>query len=282
VPAARLLLWLLSFSSLIWCTLSWHATHSALELGVAFIGLFTYATLGVLWPQCGMYGEALARAKAGQRAVALTFDDGPHPVTTRAILAILQAHDVRATFFLLGHKVLLHPEVVREILAAGHTLGIHGFQHDRLFSLRSSGYALRQIRRTQQAINAACGAKPTLFRPPIGFASHLTFRGAERAGVRVVAWSVRGLDGLASARPARVAERVIHRLTDGAIVLLHDAAERDDFTPAAIAALPEILQALRARGLRAVGVEQLLGNGRALAGGQPAESSPDAPSTKRR
>ncbi|HEX3851854.1 MAG TPA: polysaccharide deacetylase family protein [Polyangiaceae bacterium] len=258
VPVARLLLWLISVSALVWCALSWQRPFpSPLELSIAFGGLFLYATLGVLWPQCGMYGDARARGKAGARNVALTFDDGPHPVTTRAVLEILAAYDVRATFFVLGHKVEAHPDVVREIRAAGHALGVHGFQHDHLFSLRSSRYALAQIERAQRAIADACGVTPNLFRPPIGFASHLTFRGAERAAVQIIAWSVRSLDGLRSARPERVAERVIRNLEDGAIVLLHDAAERDDFTPASIAALPAILEALRERAYHAVTVDEL-------------------------
>jgi len=220
-------------------------------------GLVLYATYGVLWPQCGMYGDALARGKAGLRRVALTFDDGPHPVTTRAVLDLLRAHDARATFFVLGHKVEAHPDVVREIHEAGHTLGIHGFQHDRLFSFRSPSYAHRQVERTRQAIARACGVHATLFRPPVGFASYRTFRGAQLAAARIVAWSVRSLDGVRNADPRRVARRVIERLEDGAIVLMHDSAERDDFTPASIAALPEILSALRERGLSTVGVEEL-------------------------
>ncbi len=229
-----------------------------MALGVAFAVLYLYATLGVFWPQLGMYGDALARGTSGRREVALTFDDGPHPVTTRAILDILREHDVRATFFLLGHKVQQHPDVVREIHAAGHTIGIHGFEHDRLFSLRSAGYAQRQIERTRDAIELACGVRATLFRPPIGFASHLTFLGAERAGTALVAWSVRSLDGIAGAVADKVADRVIAHLKEGAIVLMHDAAERDDFTPASIAALPRILDAIRQRRLSAVSVERSL------------------------
>ena len=257
VPAARLLLWFLSLSALAWCALSFHHLPSALELGLAFAGLFLYATLGVLWPQCGMYGAALEKGKPGARAIALTFDDGPHPVTTREVLAILARHDARATFFLLGHKVETHPEVVKEIRDAGHELGIHGFDHDHLFSLRSSRYARSQIERTQRAIERACGLVPTLFRPPIGFASHLTFRGAEQAQVELVAWTTRSLDGIASARAESVAARVIARLVDGAIVLMHDSSERDNFAPASIAALPKILEAMRERGFRAVGVGDL-------------------------
>ena len=257
MPTPRLLLLLTSLSALLWCGLSLRAPHSALELGAAFVGLLSYATVGVFWPQSGMYGNALGRGKAGSRRVALTFDDGPHPVTTRAVLELLRAHDARATFFVLGHKVEAHPEVVREIHAAGHTLAIHGFQHQHLFCLRSARYAHDQIARTQRAIERACGVSPTLFRPPVGFASHWTFAGAERAAVELVAWTVRSLDGLRSADPERVARRVIEHLQDGAIVLLHDAAEHDDFTPASIAALPAIFQALRERELSAVGIDQL-------------------------
>ncbi|HYQ45537.1 MAG TPA: polysaccharide deacetylase family protein [Polyangiaceae bacterium] len=257
MPLARLLLWLVSLSSLAWCGISWPNSPGSLELGAALGVLVLYATYGVLWPQCGMYGDAIARGKPGTRRIALTFDDGPHPVTTRAVLDLLREHGARATFFVLGHKVEAYPEIVREIHEAGHTLGIHGFQHDRLFSFRSPGYALRQVERTRQAIVRACGVSPNLFRPPVGFASYRTFRGAERAAVQIIAWSVRSLDGVRSADPNRVAERVIERLEDGAIVLLHDAAERDDFTPASIAALPEILRAVRLRGLATVGVDQL-------------------------
>ena len=258
VPLARVMLWFISLAALAWCALTLHhPLPSALELALAFAGLFLYATLGVLWPQCGMYGAALEKGKTGARAIALTFDDGPHPVTTREVLAILAEHGARATFFLLGHKVEAHPDVVKEIRDAGHELGIHGYDHDHLFSLRSSRYARSQIERTQRAIELACGVRPTLFRPPIGFASHLTFRGAERAGVELVAWTVRSLDGIASARAERVAERVIARLTDGAIVLLHDSSERDNFAPASIGALATILRAMRERGYRAVGVGEL-------------------------
>jgi len=257
LPIARLLLWLISLASLARCALFWRHSPGPLELGLALVTLVVYATFGVLWPQSGMYGSALARGKAGARRVALTFDDGPHPVTTRAVLELLRAHDARATFFVLGHKVESHPDVVREISEAGHTLGIHGFQHDRLFSFRSPSYAEEQVERTRQAIARACGVEPSLFRPPVGFASYRTFRGAERAKARIIAWSVRSLDGVRGADPTRVARRVIEHLEDGAIVLLHDAAEHDDFTPASIAALPEILRALRERGLAAVSVDQI-------------------------
>src|ERR1051326_7947804 len=88
--------------------------------------------MGFFFPRLEMYGPIVTRGPAGRRSVALTFDDGPHPVTTRRILAVLAATRHRATFFVLGVKARRHPEVVREIHAAGHTLGVHGDRHVRV------------------------------------------------------------------------------------------------------------------------------------------------------
>jgi len=87
---------------------------------------YAVATVGIFFPGLEMYGPIVSRGPTGRRSVALTFDDGPHPVTTRRILAVLAATRHRATFFVLGTKARRHPEVVREIHAAGHTIGLHG------------------------------------------------------------------------------------------------------------------------------------------------------------
>jgi len=258
VPASRALLWLLSLSALAWCALSWHSGLPApSSLALAFVALFSLATFGVLWPQCNMYGRTFHRGRADSREIALTFDDGPHPTTTREILRVLREEGALGTFFLVGHKVQAHPDVVQEIHAAGHAIGIHGFDHDRLFCLRSAKYVQEQIERAERAIEAACGVTPTLFRPPVGFASHLTFLGAERAQVEVVIWTVRSFDGVKRTTAAQIIRRVVSRLRGGGIVLLHDAAERDDFAPQAAQALPTILRAMRAAGFRAVRLDQM-------------------------
>jgi peptidoglycan/xylan/chitin deacetylase (PgdA/CDA1 family) len=165
----------------------------------------------------------------------------------------------RATFFVLGNKVRERPEVVRQIRDAGHSLGIHGDTHDRLHSFRSPRRVCHEIRRAQSAIEDAAGLRPTLFRPPIGHTSPNTLRGARAAGVRVVGWSARGYDGLRGQRPEVVVARVSRSLSDGAIVLLHDAAEHDDFEPASLAALPALLTLLDTRALTSVGLEHWLG-----------------------
>jgi len=162
---------------------------------------------------------------------------------------------VRATFFVIGKKAQAHPDVVRAIAKRGHAIGIHGHEHDRLMSIRSPRTVTDDLARAIAAVESITGERPVMFRPPIGHTNPRLAKVVERMDLVVVGWSVRALDGIRSARPEGVARRVIDRLEDGAIVLLHDAAERDDYEPAALAALPRILAAMRERGLAGVRVD---------------------------
>jgi peptidoglycan/xylan/chitin deacetylase (PgdA/CDA1 family) len=214
-------------------------------------GYVVVGTLGVFWPERGMYGSTLWRGPQ-KPEVALTFDDGPSPQTTPHVLRALDAAGARATFFVVGRKAQAQPGLLREIAAAGHDIGLHGFDHDRLFSLRWPRQVENDIRRTQAAIAAAGVPEPQLFRPPIGFISHLTVSGARRAGVTLVGCSARAFDGFKGADAARVTQRLTRAATPGAVLALHDAAEHDDYVPASIAALPHLLSVLRERELRPV------------------------------
>ena len=218
---------------------------------LGFGGYFALGTLGVFWPERGMYGNVLWHGPK-RPEVALTFDDGPSPKTTPRVLEMLAKADVAATFFVVGRKVQAHPELVRELVSAGHQVELHGFDHDRLFSLRSSARVADDIRRTQDTIEAAGAPRPSLFRPPIGFVSHLTVAGARKANVTLVGCSGRALDGFGRAAPGKVTERLLSALTPGALLAMHDAAEHDDHEPASLSALPRVLDALSERGLRAV------------------------------
>jgi peptidoglycan/xylan/chitin deacetylase (PgdA/CDA1 family) len=259
--------------------LSAFAVHAAVrgELGVAKIaalsvGWGALATIGVLFPQLEMYGPIISSGPSGRMRVALTFDDGPDPVTTRRILETLGATRHRATFFVLGAKARRHPDVVREIHAGGHTLGVHGDVHDRLHSFRMPWTVRDDILRAVRAVEVVTGVRPRLFRPPLGHTSMTTVRGVRLAGVTLVSWSARGYDGMRGQTPEAVVERVARTLTDGAIVMLHDAAERDDFEPAAVRALPRLLAVLDSRGLTSIGLDALLSTADG-AEGAPAEEA---------
>jgi peptidoglycan/xylan/chitin deacetylase (PgdA/CDA1 family) len=252
LPPARLGLWAYAATGMAFGARA--ALSTPPPLLPALLGLGGYlalGTAGVFWPERGMYGRTLWHGPA-RPEVALTFDDGPSPKTTPLVLAELARSGTRATFFVVGRKAAQHPELVREIVSAGHEVGLHGYEHDRLFSLRSGQHVARDIRRTQAVLVDAGAPQPTLFRPPIGFVSHMTVGGARRAGVTLVGCSARALDGFRQASPEKVSARLTRSLEPGALLAMHDAAERDDYVPASLAALPHVLAALRERGLRPV------------------------------
>jgi len=229
------------------------------RLAMLAVVWYAVATIGVFFPWLQMYGPIVLRGPAGRRAVALTFDDGPHPVTTRRILAVLAGTRHRVTFFVLGTKARRHPDVVREIQAAGHTLAVHGDRHDRLHAFRFPGRVCDELLRAARAVEDATGVRPRFFRPPLGHTSLTTTRGARHAGMIIVGWSTRGFDGVRGRTPEAVVARVARDVTDGAIVMLHDASEYDDFEPASVRALPELLRLLDEREWRSVGLDTLLG-----------------------
>jgi peptidoglycan/xylan/chitin deacetylase (PgdA/CDA1 family) len=223
----------------------------------AFVGYAGLVAWGVLSPSAEMFADVVWRGPQGARGVALTFDDGPHPTYTRSVLEALDQAGAKATFFVIGEKGARDPDLLREIVARGHLVGVHGHRHDRALSFRSLAWVRADLARSVELIAHATGEQPTLYRPAVGQTNPRIARVAAELGLTLVGWTVRGRDGI-RADPERVAKRVISRLRDGAIVLLHDAAERDDREPAAPKALPSILEAMRVREIPAVRVDEWL------------------------
>jgi|CZKU01.1.fsa_nt_gi peptidoglycan/xylan/chitin deacetylase (PgdA/CDA1 family) len=211
------------------------------------VGYVTLLLSGVLVLRWRVFVDAVVRGPRGSRGIALTFDDGPHPKWTPRILEVLGQHGVSATFFVVGRKVDEHPEVVRAIAEAGHAIGLHSYAHDRLFSLRRESRVRADLEHGIAALERALGQRPRLFRPPIGHTNPTIARVVEALDLIVVGWTIGGRDGVARARPADVVARVRRDLHDGAIVLLHDAPERGEREPAAVRALPAILDAIAAK-----------------------------------
>src|SRR5947209_8454331 len=185
--------------------------------------------------------------------VALTFDDGPHPEGTPMILDILARAHVRATFFLVGEQVRRRPGLAAEIVAAGHTVGLHGDRHR--VQLRLSERAIREdLARGIDTLAAATGVSPILHRPPLGLYSGAGLREVRRAGLQPLLWSRWGRDWRRFTTPARIATRATRELRAGDVILLPDA----DFFGAryshrrTAAALPAIISALRQRRLDTV------------------------------
>jgi peptidoglycan/xylan/chitin deacetylase (PgdA/CDA1 family) len=154
--------------------------------------------------------------------VALTFDDGPDPDATPAVLAALEAADVRATFFMVGEQALEHRALAREVAERGHEVALHGFEHREHSELRP-GQARDDLARGLGTIEAATGRRPTLFRPPYGRFSEGSYAACDDLGLEPVLWSAWGMDW--EPLPAdRIAELATRDLAAGAILLLHDSA----------------------------------------------------------
>ena len=256
MPAGRILLYVASIGALALVARS--LAIGPIPLPLAAVAITAYVAIilcGVFFLRLGMFVDVLSRGPDGARGVALTFDDGPSPTSTPKILDLLDAAKVKATFFVIGKKAQAHPDLVRDILQRGHAVAMHSYAHHRLFSLKSARYVRDDLKKAMDVLTEITGERPLLFRPPIGHTNPTIARIAKELGLEVIGWSVRALDGVSAADPRRVAARVKRGLRDGAVVLLHDAAERDDREPASIAALPAILAAMSAKNLEGVRID---------------------------
>ena len=177
--------------------------------------------LGVAFPQLQMFGPFLCRGASGRRQVALTFDDGPDPRSTPALLDLLRERGVPAAFFGVGGKVAANPHLAARIVREGHLLENHSYAHSPLTNFFSTSRLRIDLEKTQAAIREATGVTPTLFRPPMGLSNPRVFAVAQALGLRVIGWSARGLDTVIR-NPDRVVARIVRRLQPGGIVLLHD------------------------------------------------------------
>jgi peptidoglycan/xylan/chitin deacetylase (PgdA/CDA1 family) len=166
-------------------------------------------------------------SRAGKQA-ALTFDDGPDQETTPALLALLDKHEVKAAFFVVGSQAARHPELLAEILARGHELGNHSLNHDVFLMLRTSARLRREIEGCGQVLEQS-GIRALAFRPPAGIVNPRLKSVLEGLGMFCVGFSVRGGDW-GNRKIGGLSERIVRRIRPGDIVLLHDcrpAAGRD-------------------------------------------------------
>lgn len=182
--------------------------------------------------------------------VALTFDDGPDPAGTPAILDVLDDLDVHATFFVLGQQVVAHRDLARRVVENGHELALHGWHHRN--SLMVPPRALRaSLVRALAEITGTTGVRPERYRPPYGIATAATFWAARSLGLIPVLWDSWGKDWTAHATPDSVLGTVRQDVRGGSTVLLHDS----DCTSAAgswrttVGALRPLVEGLRAEGL---------------------------------
>lgn len=259
MPASRIVLYLATAMVFVFVARTLLLAPPPLTVSVvALVAYVALILLGVLSIRLRMFADAILRGPKGARGVVLTFDDGPDPASTPRVLDLLDAEDVKATFFVIAKKAEQHPDVVREIQRRGHTIGLHSYAHDRLFALRSQRRVARDLARGIAVLEAITGERPQLFRPPIGHTNPAIARVADALDLTVVGWSLSARDGVARRSADEVVATLRRRVKDGAIVLFHDAAERGGRVPAGVLALAEILDVVKAARLDVVPIEEWL------------------------
>ena len=215
-------------------------------------------TAAGLWPRSQLLGpnwtHLPAPADPGLPGmIAVTIDDGPDPQVTPRVLAVLETHRAKATFFCVGEKIAQYPQLAREIVQRGHGIENHTFHHPLTFSLLGPKGMAAEIQRTQEIIASATGEVAQFFRAPAGLRNPFLEAVLVKTRLRLVSWTRRGFDTV-----NRSPEAVLGRLTRGMrardIVLLHDghAARTDAGAPVILEVLPALLQQVAAADLEAV------------------------------
>ncbi len=190
------------------------------------------------------------------KLIALTFDDGPWPKSTEAILSVLKQYNVKATFFMLGQQAKRYPLIVKDIAQQGSDLGTHSWDHRDLSKAPVSAISW-EIRSAEDQVQKITGQLPRWFRPPYGAVSSAVYGQASDAKVNLVLWDVDPQDWRRPP-PAVIADRVVNGSRPGDVVLMHDGGGDRKNT---VAALPLVIQRLRALGYQFVTMDQLYASG---------------------
>jgi peptidoglycan-N-acetylglucosamine deacetylase len=215
---------------------------------------------GLLRPRSRMFGKSLVQA-APQPRVALTFDDGPHPVDTPAILEILEEAGARATFFVVGERARRYPEIVRRVADSGHQVEPHSDTHPWWFSLAPAARTRREVRDSAATVDTLAGRRARFFRPPMGHKSLSLEEVLREADLEMVTWSARPFDTIRRSAEG-IREELLSKARPGGILLLHEGIRRRRGQPSrTVQALPSLLRGLRAKGLEPVSLRELLESG---------------------
>lgn len=198
----------------------------------------------------------IAQVPTDEKVVALTYDDGPDPTNTPAVLNALQKHKAAATFFVLGKRVAAHPEIIRRIKREGHELGSHGYSHPNYNKYNQAGIA-DDITRTSAIIRKITGQNPVLFRPPGGYLSYDMVDICRKQQLTIAYWTYQqdSKDWRNGVGAAQIAAHITRNLAPGQIILLHDGAPNGLQTARAT---DIVLGTLEKEGYRVVTMSELI------------------------
>ncbi len=229
--------------------------------GAVLLDHAVLATAG-LWPRGSLLGPNVTQLPAAATArheIAITLDDGPDPEVTPAVLDLLAAHGVHATFFCIAQQAREHAALTRRIVTAGHSVQNHSLRHRHNFSLLGPRGFAREVGQAQAVLADVTGVRAHCFRAPAGLRNPLLDPVLHALRLHLVSWSRRGYDTRSNDAGA-VLGRLGQGLAGGAILLLHDGNARRTASgqPVVLAVLPRLLQRCRDLGLQPVTLAQAL------------------------
>jgi peptidoglycan/xylan/chitin deacetylase (PgdA/CDA1 family) len=196
--------------------LPFHAALAAMPL-VMFLVLCAAASLS---PRSRFFLPVISRGRTGRKAVALTFDDGPDPLTTPPLLDLLARHDVKATFFVSGRNAERYPEWIDAMLSQGHLIGNHSYSHSPFLMLFSFRMLFQEIASAQDVL-IRLGLRPLAFRPPVGLTNPKLGPALSQLGMICVTFRCRAYDR-GNRQIRGIAGKILNKVRPDDIVLLHD------------------------------------------------------------
>ncbi len=182
--------------------------------------------------------------------IALTFDDGPHPIYTIQVLDLLKKHQAKATFFCIGKNIEKHPEIVEKIIQEGHLVANHSYAHTNNYGFLSPQDIIDDITKTQNLLQTLTKKNNLLFRPPFGVTNPRIAKAVRKLNLVTIGWSIRSYDTIAK-NANKVFKKVDKQIKKGAILLLHDTSVLS------ISVLEQLLHSLEERKIQSVTIEQL-------------------------
>jgi peptidoglycan-N-acetylglucosamine deacetylase len=227
---------------------------AAYAVALFYILLCVFASF---FPQSNFFLPVISRGNTGQNLVALTFDDGPTEPTTRQVLELLDKYSGKATFFVSGVNALNHPEIIREIIAHGHTIGNHSFHHNPFVMLGSYNYLYQEIFRAQELLKKM-GIHPLAFRPPAGIINPKLSPILDKLGMFCVTFNCRAFDA-GNRRVKNLGSKILNKVKADDIILLHDVppCSKED-SVILLSEIETILAGLTVKGFKIVPLSTLI------------------------
>jgi peptidoglycan/xylan/chitin deacetylase (PgdA/CDA1 family) len=201
-----------------------HVRFAHLSWLVPAVFLFDYSLLlfyGSYFIESRFYMPVVCKIATQEKIVSLTFDDGPHPEITPAVLDLLKEYGLKATFFCIGKNILGNEAILRRIEEEGHIVANHSYAHDFWFDLNATGTFERDLSEAADLINACTGKYPRYFRPPYGVTTPNLSKAVGRLNYVSIGWNIRTYDTVSS-DPGKVIPKIAKKLRPGSIILFHD------------------------------------------------------------